>query len=137
MAKTAAKGTIFKVGTKPVGALTSIGGVSASADTIDVTALDNEDGYKEFIGGFKDGGDVSLSGHFDYEDEGQKALYAAFESGTVSECEIVFPAAMACKWTFSGVVTAIETSAELDGAVSFSCTVKVSGKPSLVANPSV
>ena len=64
-------------------------------------------------------------------------LYAAFESGTVSECEIVFPAAMACKWTFSGVVTAIETSAELDGAVSFSCTVKVSGKPSLVANPSV
>lgn len=137
MAKTAAKGTVFNFGEQSVGALTSIGGVSASAETIDVTTLDNADGYKEFIGGFKDGGEISLSGHFDYADAGQKALHAAFESGTVSECEIVFPAAMACKWTFDGVVTAIETAAELDGAVSFSCTVKVSGKPTLAANPGV
>lgn len=133
MGKTAAKGTTFKFGTQSVGSLSSIGGVAASADTIDVTTLDNADGYKEFIGGFKDGGEISLSGYFDYADAGQKALYAAFESGEVSDCEILFPTAMACKWTFDGVVTAVETGAELDGAVSFSCTIKVSGKPTLAA----
>lgn len=133
MAKYAGKGTSFSFGENAVGSLTSIGGVSVSADTIDVTTLDNADGYKEFIAGFKDGGEVSLSGYFDYSDAGQKALYAAFESGTVTECTILFPTAMACKWTFGGVVTAIETGAELDGAVSFSCTVKVSGKPTLSA----
>lgn len=133
MGKTAAKGTSFKFGEQTVGALSSIGGVSASADTIDVTTLDNKDGYKEFIGGFKDGGEISLSGYFDYADAGQKALYTAFESGEATDCEIVFPASMDCKWTFEGVVTAIETGAELDGAVSFSCTIKVSGKPTLSA----
>lgn len=131
MAKMAAKGTTFKFGDAAVGSLSSIGGVSASADTIDVTALDNVNGYREFVAGLKDGGEVSLSGYFDYADAGQKALYAAFESGETEECEIVFPTAMDCKWTFSGVVTAIETGAELEGAVSFSCTVKVSGKPAL------
>lgn len=133
MPKTAAKGTIFNFGEQAVGALSSISGVSASANTIDVTTLDNADGYKEFIGGFKDGGEVSLSGYFDYTDLGQKALYAGFESRDITECEIVFPASMACKWTFSGVVTAVETGAELDGAISFSCTIKVSGKPTLAA----
>ena len=96
-----------------------------------MTALDNATGYREFVAGLKDGGDISLSGYFDYADAGQKALYAAFESGEVEDGEIVFPAAMDCKWTFSGVVTAIETGAELEGALSFSCTVKVSGKPTL------
>ena len=46
MGKTAAKGTTFKFGTQSVGSLSSIGGVAASADTIDVTTLDNADGYK-------------------------------------------------------------------------------------------
>lgn len=133
MAKIAAKGTTFKIGSQAVGSLSSIGGVAVSADTIDVTTIDNKDGYKEFLGGFKDGGEVSLSGYFDYSDVGQKALYTAFESGAVSECEIVFPTGAACKWEFDGVVTAYETGAELEDAVSFDCTIKVSGKPTLSA----
>lgn len=133
MAKYAAKGTIFKLGTTSIGALKSIGGIALSADTIDVTTLDNEDGYKEFIGGMKDGGEISLEGFFDYDDAGQKALYTAFESGSVEEATIEFPAEMKCNWQFNGVVTAYETSADLSDAVTFSCTVKVSGKPKLVA----
>lgn len=131
MAKHAGKGTTFSFGSTEVGSLTSIGGVSVSADTIDVSTLDNEGGYKEFVAGFKDGGEVSLSGYFDYSDAGQKALYAAFESGATTECIITFPTAMAAKWTFNGVVTAIETGVELENAISFDCTIKVSGKPTL------
>lgn len=134
MSKGAAKGTTFKIGTQAVGSLTSIGGVSLSADTVDVTTIDNTDGYKEFVGGFKDGGEVSLSGYYDYSDEGQTALYTAFESGTSTECTIKFPVSVGGQWTFNGVVTAYETGAEMDGAVSFDCTVKVSGKPTLAAS---
>lgn len=127
----AAKGTQFLIGTVVVGELSSIGGVSVSADTIDTTALDNTSGYRTFIGGFKDGGEVSLSGFLNHTDAGQLAIYAAFESGAVTSCSIVFPTAISASWTFDGVVTAFETSAELEDAVSFDSTVKVSGKPTL------
>jgi predicted secreted protein len=115
----AAKGTQFKIGTVTVAELNSIGGVSVSADTVDTTALDNTSGYRTFIGGFKDGGEVSLSGFLNHTDAGQLAIYAAFESGAVTSCSIVFPTAISASWTFDGVVTA------------FDATVKVSGKPTL------
>ena len=60
-------GTKIKVDATVVGSLTSIGGIEASAETVDVTALDNADGYKEFLGGFKDGGEVPLEGYLDGE----------------------------------------------------------------------
>lgn len=131
MSKTAAKGTTFSIGGKKVGSLKSIGGVAKSKDTIDVTSMDNKDGYKEFLGSFKDGGEVSVSGFFDYDDEGQKALEEAFESDDPQKCVIEFPKKLGCKWEFDGVVTAYETGAELEDAVSFDSTIKVSGKPVL------
>lgn len=131
MGKSAAKGTTFKVGTVSVGSLTSIGGLALSADPIEVTALDSVDGYREFIGGLKDGGEVSLSGQFDYSDTGQKALHTAFGSGAATSCSIVFPAALSCSWSFNGIVVGLETNAELEDAVGFDCTIKVTGKPTL------
>lgn len=133
MAGTASKGTTFKIGTTSVGQLTSIGGIELSADSVEVTDLGNADGYREFIGGFKDGGEVALSGYFGYSDGGQQALYAAFESGAATSCSINFPTGVGAKWSFDGVVIGYKTSAELEDAVGFDCTVKVSGKPALTA----
>jgi predicted secreted protein len=108
-----ALGTTISIGTTPVliGGLTEIGGVQLSADTIDVTTLDSDGGYREFIGGFKDAGEVSLSGFFDNTTgNGQAEMYAAFENGTVADFVITFPVALNAKWTFKGVVTGFETS---------------------------
>lgn len=131
MAKVRSVGTTFKMGavtaTTAIGGLTSIGGIEVSADTVDVTALDSEGGYREFIAGFKDAGDVSLEGYLDDDDAGQAAAYAALESGEVQTCEIAFP--NGSKWAFKGIITGFSTGAELEDAVSFSTTVKVSGKP--------
>lgn len=131
MAKVRGVGTIIKIGastaTTPIGGLTSIGGVEVSADTVDVTALDSEGGYKEFLMGFKDAGDVSLEGFLDDSDTGQAAAYAALESGELQKCEIVFK--NGANWTFEGIVTGFSTSVDLEGAVTFSSTIKVSGKP--------
>lgn len=130
-------GTVLKMGkdtaAKKVAGLTEIGGLELSADTIDVTTLDSDGGYREFIGGFKDGGEVSLSGYFKPEvGQGQKEIYDAFESGAVQDFTIEFPEKLKTKWVFKGVVTGFTTSTSLEDPVSFEGTIKVSGKPELV-----
>lgn len=136
--KIKALGTKFNIGKGPtpapvpVGNLTSIGGLELSADSIDVTTLDSEGGYREFIGGFKDGGEVALEGLFDSTTgKGQKELYDLYESGASQDFQIAFPAETKTTWDFKGVVTGFSTSVSLEDPLSFSATIKVSGKPTL------
>lgn len=136
MAITRSLGTVLKIGGSSagvaVGGLTEIGGIELSADTLDTTTLDSDGGYKEFIGGFKDAGEVSLSGYLDIASaNGQKKMYDAFESGDVQDFSIDFPEGVGASWTFKGVVTGFSTSASLEDLISFGATIKVSGKPSL------
>ena len=131
MAKSKSVGTKFNIGAQAVGGLSSIGGVEVSSETTDVTALDNTTGYKEYLGGFKDGGEVPLEGFLDGEDKGQEAMYAAFESQDEKEFSIVFPEKIGKTWTFKGIVTKFATNAAVGDAVKFSASVKVSGKPTL------
>lgn len=133
-----ALGTKLKIGSDSpvaVASLTSISGLALSADTIDVTTFDSADGYREFIGGFKDGGEVSIEGFFDpTTGKGQKELYDLFESGEPEDFIIEFPADLGASWQFEGIVTAIETGADLEDPLSFSATIKVTGKPTLTVS---
>lgn len=125
-------GTILNAGTEKIGGLTSIGGLELSSDTIDVTTLDSDGGYREFINGFKDAGEITVEGFFlGANDPGQQALYTLFESGASEEFEIVFPAETGASWEFTGIVTGYSTSADLEDPLAFSGTIKVSGKPTL------
>lgn len=133
MSKSKSIGTVLKVNAKNIGSLTSIGGIEVSKDTIDVTDLGNSTGYKEFIGSFKDGGEVSCSGFMDGADEGQAEMYTQLESEDAVACSIVFPAKIGKTWTFDAVVTKFSTSADLNDAIKFDATLKVSGKPTLAA----
>ncbi|MBP3478090.1 MAG: hypothetical protein J6K03_01235 [Oscillospiraceae bacterium] len=133
MAKSRSVGTKFTVDSKAVGGLSSIGGVEVSSDPTEVTALDNTSGYKEYVGGFKDGGDVPLEGFLDGADAGQEAMYAALEDQEEHNFAIVFPQAIGKTWTFKGVVTKFATSVAVNDAVKFSAAIKVSGKPTLGA----
>lgn len=130
-----ALGTKLQIGSASpvmVAGLTSIGGLELSADTIDVTTLDSDGGYREFIAGFKDAGEVSLEGYFDPgEGNGQKELYDLFQSGAVEDFTIAFPDSTKAKWQFKGVVTGFSTSADLEDPLAFSATIKVSGQPTL------
>lgn len=126
-----AQGTKLKIGTAEIGELTSIGGLSLSADTIDVTTLGSTDGYREFIQGFRDAGEVSMSGFFKpSETTGQATLLTNLNDGSVDAYSIEFTA-LSYKWTFNAIVTALSTSAANDDAITFEATLKVSGKPTL------
>lgn len=141
MSKSRSVGTAFKVGSgasaKTVGGLTSIDGIKVSGDEVDVTALDNNTGYREFLQGFKDGGEVPLSGFLDGDDAGQDELYSLLESGTVTPMAIIFPTAIGKTWSFNAFVKEFSTGVDIDGAITFDVTVRVSGKPTLAATASV
>lgn len=130
----ASMGTTLKKGTTAVAELTSIDGVSVSMDTVETTTLDTVGGYRTFINGLKDAGEVSISGHFVYS--AHNAMMADFESGASSSYTIEFPDRIATKgtqWTFTAIVTAFGTSVDLEDLISFEATLKISGKPTLSA----
>jgi len=126
-------GTKLQYATGPVvvGELTNIGGPGMSADTIDVTSHSSADGYREFIQGIKDGGEISMEGNFIKADVGQVALLASFNSGVAAEFNIVF--LDSSDWTFTAIVTGVECSAPYDDKIGFSATMKISGKPVFTA----
>jgi len=135
MSKSNAVGTKLNIGTggsaKTVGGLTSINGIEISAETIDVTALDNATGYREKIPGFKEVGDVTVSGFLDGSDEGQAEMYTLLNSQEEEDFSIVFPAKIGKTWTFAGYVAGFTTSADVGDAITFEATIIVTGQATL------
>ncbi len=132
---TRALGTKLSKGTTTpvdIGGLTNIGGIEITAETMDSTTLESEGGYREFIGGFKDGGEVPIEGLFDPESAGQLAMQDSLDAGLAEDYKITFPTTPKAEWAFKGVVTSFKVGdAEVDGMIAFSSTIKVSGKPVL------
>jgi predicted secreted protein len=127
-------GTTLKKGDVIIANLTSIDGIAVSADTIESTNLSTEGGYRTFVNGLKDAGEVSLSGHFGYTDH--SPLFNDFEASTLDSYTIEFPdikTTTGTQWTFTAVVTGFSTSVALEDLISFEATLKVSGRPTLVA----
>lgn len=136
MAKSRALGTTLKVNSKAVGGLTTINGIEVSAETVDLTALDNSSGYREKEPGFKDAGEVTVSGFLDGSDQGQDEMYTLLSSGGTTTCNIIFPTKIGKTWTFTAGVSRFVTGAELEGGVTFEATLLVSGQPVLAASTS-
>lgn len=127
----AAMGTKLLIGVNSIAELTSISGLEITADTIETTNLDSA-GWRSFIQGVRDGGEVSISGYFNPGDtNGQYALYSSLTGGTVLSYTITFPSSLGASWTFSGIVTAYTTGAEMEDSVTFEATLKVTGQPAL------
>lgn len=123
---TKAQGTVFKFNQTAVGSLSSVGEIAPDSEMVDVTTLDSEGGYREYIQGFKDAGEVELEGFFDKGDAGQKALRDAYESGGAGAAQVDFPDGSCA--TFSAVVKGYTVgAAEVDGAVGFGAVLRVTG----------
>ena len=107
--------------------LTSIGEIGIESEEIDTTDLDSVGGYKEFIAGSKDAGEVSLAGNIKDESAVEKMLALA-ESQSMEEWEVTYPSG--AKWTFSGFVKSFKDGEKTpDGLATFSATIRISGKP--------
>lgn len=133
-----ALGTTISINGVLIGGLTSIKPPEKSAETIETTTLDSSTGYKDFIQGFKDGGEVEIEGWYDTLYTGQSNLDTAYESGTQDTYVITFPAAIGATYTFTGIVVKLADPGEAntDDPLKFNATIKVLGKPVLGTTPS-
>ena len=128
---TSAQGTILKFTPSggeqvTVGRLTSVGEIAPEAEAVDVTTLDSAGGYREYIQGFRDSGELELTGFHDKSDAGQSALRMAFAAGTAGAAEICF--ADGTKVGFSAFVKSHTIgAAEVDGAVGFGAVLRITG----------
>ena len=131
MAATRAQGTTLKFtpadGTQVVvGKLTSVGEIAPEAEEVDITTLESTGGYREYMQGFRDSGELEITGFHDADDAGQTALLTAFASGASGSFEVKFPDDTAV--TFSGFIKSHTIgSAEVDGAIGFGAMIRISG----------
>jgi predicted secreted protein len=127
-------GTVFRrwnTGTSAwenIGGITNIGGPSSSRETHDTTALDTEGGYRTFITGFRDGGEITLDMIFDRA--GYDLMLEDFESDKTGNYEIVLPDDDVTSCEIEGLVTGIPLTIP-EGPVTVSVTIKISGKPTI------
>jgi len=108
-----------------IGNVTNVGGPEMERDTYDVTAHDG-DGWKEFIGGLKDGGEVSLT--VNYDPSKHDDLVADFEDDVPRDYKLVFPGGIG-EWALKLILTGFSQEAPVDGKLSAELKFKVSGKP--------
>jgi predicted secreted protein len=108
--------------------VTSIDVLDVKADTIDVTAHDSASGWREFIGGLKDAGELSMD--INYDPAAHGTIFSNIGSDAVSH-KITLPDAGAAVVTFDGIITGMKAQAPYDDKLSATVTVKVTGAPTI------
>ncbi len=111
--------------------LTDISGPSMEADELDVTSHDSPNGYREYIQGLKDAGEVTIEGNFLPANATQGNLLSDYESGDVVNYQLVFPNSDSTTWGFAAFVTAFEPAAGVEDVLTFTATLKLTGQPTL------
>lgn len=107
--------------------LTSIGAVSVQTDEIDTTTLDSGD-YKEFNAGMKDSGEIAISGNL-IDDSGFAKLQPLFDSSLLTKWGIASEGSEEACIQGTGFVKTLEWGERTpDGLLTFSATVRISGK---------
>lgn len=116
-----------------VAEITSIGDISVTRDDVEVTHYDSDDGYKEFIPGLADGGELTIECNFIVGDtNGQIGIKADYEAGTVQTFELVLPNAANSSWEFTAIVNSFGETQPNGEQIGFTATMKVTGKPTLI-----
>jgi predicted secreted protein len=114
------------INTVAIGSLTSVGEISPDSEELDATCLDSSGGYREFLQGFKDSGDLTLSGYLDPDKPGQAQMVTLYGSGAKGYFWVTFPDQATV--AFNAYVKSFTVgSAEVDGIVGFGTTLRVSG----------
>ncbi len=111
--------------------ITSINGPSMSRDVIETTSLDTVGGYKTFIGGLREGGDVSLSMNFTHDT--YELMKNDFEDDDNQNYMIRLPDDENSTLEFEGMVMEVPLGIETGDRVSADVTIRVSGSVSFIS----
>lgn len=109
-----------------VGALTSVGEITPDSEELDATTLDSAGGYREFLQGFKDSGELSLTGYHDKTNVGQDTMRTLYSSGAIGYFWVTFPDSTTVAFR-AYVKSHTAGAADVDGIVGFGCSLRISG----------
>lgn len=106
----------------------SIDGPGATRDTIDVTSHSSTGGYREFIGGLRDGGEITATINWLFDDATQLLLQDAYEAEGVTNFRVVYPMSPGDEYDeFAGFVTDLSKASPTDAQTTASLTIKITG----------
>jgi len=103
----------------------TIGGPEMTADAVETTDHDSTGGYREYIGGLKDSGEVGFKINWDPADAQHDVLVAAV--GEKKYWRITFPDGSSTA-TFQGILTKYVPDVPLDDRMTAEIAIKVSGQ---------
>src|SRR5512139_1338814 len=116
-----------------VAEITELTPPAMSRDAIDVTSHSSSDGYREFIAGLRDGGEVSFKANWlptNTTQDGTTGLLESFNDNDVHNWKIILPSSL-ITITFAGFLTAFEPDLPLEEQAQLSGTIKVTRKPTV------
>lgn len=124
-------GSTFTWNSVVVDEVNTVGDVALTSDDIEVTHYTSDDGYKEYIQGLRDGGEITVTGNLLSGDAGQASLIADFNTGVKRTGIVTLPNTDASLWTFSGYVKSFMHTMPIGDKLGFESVIKITGKPVL------
>ena len=110
---------------------TNISGPALTQETAEVTHHESPGGFGEHIGTILRAGEVTLDLNFIPTSVTQKALRSDLVAKTLRNLQLVFPDPGNTTWSFSALVTSFEVTEPVDDKLGASCTLMISGEPTL------
>ena len=110
-----------------IGEVKDISGPGLSVDDVEATHQGSPDGFKEFVPGLIDGGEVAFDIQLVDDETTQEQVITDLNARTKRNYKLVSPGGGG--WTFAGYVKGFEPSYPVQDVVTASVTIKVSGKP--------
>lgn len=112
----------------PIPFLQSISGPDETFDTVDVTTHSSVGGYREYITGLADGGEVTADINWDAADPAHQALAAAQVARELTSFQLYWPGYDEDNLAdFDGYVTGLTRSSPTDAQITRSLTIKITG----------
>lgn len=101
-----------------------------SRDAVEVTFMDSDNQFREYIGGMMDGGEVTVE--MNWVPSATDVIIAALTASTTGQFKITYNAG--ANVVFKAIVTAYQPQSPLGEKLTASATFKVSGKPTWAAS---
>jgi predicted secreted protein len=118
----------------PIANIYSLTGPSLTKETVDSTALDTPNGYRQFIGSLKNSGTLAFSLLF--TSGGYEVIKGFYDSNTSVQFRITLPdkatvEGHGSQFVFHGLVTELPLTVPVEDKVTCDVTVKISGAVTL------
>lgn len=107
-----------------------------SKDSVEATHTDSADGFREYIPGLKDGGEVvatvnMVPGNETQDNTSGGAIHDYLNEEVARNWKITFPGSPTMTWTFKAFITNIEAATPMDDRMTYAISFKVTGAPAI------